>query len=112
MRTSGISRRDYERLSSESKDRAVALLKTIKEQLRRHFSLRFLSLDGRWEDLNPPRFLALPEDHYYHLIKGSRGVSPRYKMELLEKISEVYKLAKRTDTTESALERWLGNDKD
>jgi hypothetical protein len=72
--------------------------------------LRFLGLDGRWKELNPPRFLALPEDHYHRLIKGSRGVSSRYKQELLDKIEGLYRLLERADRTdEPALERWFGN---
>jgi len=109
MKSLGISRRDYERLPSETKVRVIALLEDIKKELRPRFSLRFLQLDGRWKDLNPPRFLALPEDHYHRLIKGSKGVTSRYKQELLDKIAELYELSSKPTSGASGLERWLEN---
>lgn len=97
-----------ERLSSETKSQAVVLLEEIKALLRPRFSLRFLGLDGRWKDLNPPRFLTLSEDHYERLIRGSRGVSSRYKRDLLDKTTELYKLSMKP-SKESGLEKWLEN---
>ena len=109
MKSPGISRRNYERLPSETKARLIALLEDIKKELRPRFSLRFLQLDGRWKDLNPPRFLALPEDHYHRLIKGSRGLTSRHKQELLDKIDELYELSSEPTSEAPGLERWLEN---
>ena len=83
-------------------------MEDIKELLRPRFSLRFLELDGRWKDLNPPRFLTLSEGHYQRLIMGSRGLRSRYKRDLLEKITELYKLSMKP-SKESGLEKWLEN---
>jgi hypothetical protein len=104
-----MSRRDYEMLPAETRVKAVDMLESIKKMLRARFSLRFLGHDGKWRDLTPPKFLALSEDHYHRLIKGSRGVTSRYKEELLDKIRELYELVDRSDKAEKqGLEQWLG----
>jgi hypothetical protein len=59
LASSRIIRRDHERLPSETKTEAVALLEDGRELLRPRFSLRFLGLTGRWKDLSPPRLLSL-----------------------------------------------------
>lgn len=107
MPAKGLTRRDYERLPSDTKAKAAELFAGIKTDLRRRFSLRFLSLDARWDDLSAWKFLALPEDHYIRLIKGSKGVTYRYKSDLLRRIAALYKLATPKQNDLTGLERWL-----
>jgi hypothetical protein len=98
MQTSmGITRRDYERLPSDVKSKAATLFANLKAGLQRHgFSLNFLGHDGLWKNLTPWKFLALPEDHYQRLVKGSKLVRPRPREDLLEQISELYNLVKQS----------------
>jgi len=52
-------------------------------------------------------FLALPEDHYQRLIRGSKLVRPRPREDLLEQISKLYDLVKQSPKLEdSGLEFW------
>ena len=102
-----LSRRDYERLPSDTKAKAVGCFESIKEELHDRFSLRFLSLDGRWDELTVWKFLALPEDHYVRLIKGSRHVTYRYKSDLLRRIATLYKLATPKQGELAGLENWI-----
>jgi hypothetical protein len=110
MRNSGISRRDYERLSPETKEKAVMLFESLKTELRAQgFSLRFLDLDGRWKELAAPTFLSKSQDDYSRLIRGSKWVRSRNKQDLLEKIAELYSIVTLTPKEkETHLERWLG----
>jgi hypothetical protein len=108
MQTQGISRRDYERLATETKLRIAESFDEIKGQLRRcGFSLRFLGMNGRWEDLTAPRFLALPEDHYRRLIMGSKWVTSAKRRDLVDKISELYRLTCKIKLDDTGLESWL-----
>jgi hypothetical protein len=104
----GVSRRDYERLPPNIKIEAATLFEVVKVQLRhRGFSLIFLGHDGRWKDLTAWRFLALPEDHYHRLVRGSKLVRPRPREDLLEQISELYRLVKQSPRLEDrSLEFW------
>jgi hypothetical protein len=109
MLTLGISRRDYERLPTDTKLKAISMLEGIKTELRRRgFSLRFLGHNGRWENLTPPVFVAFPEVYYERLIEGSRLVRLRPREEMLEQISELYRLVKQTTQLEDRdLEYWF-----
>jgi hypothetical protein len=109
MQTStGISRRDYERLPEDIKIKVVDLFESLKVELQHHgFSLNFLGHDGRWKNLTAWRFVSLPEDHYLRLVKGSKLVRPRPKEDLLEHISELYDLFKQSPKLEDrSLEFW------
>ena len=105
----GISRREYEQLPAEVKIRAVELFEVLKADLRhRGFSLNFLGHDGRWKDLTTWKFLALPEDHYQRLVRGSKLVRPRPREDLLEQISELYDLVKQSPKLEEgSIDSWF-----
>ncbi len=109
MQESGISRRDYERLPIEVKLRTAEVFEKLKHEFRDlGFSLKFLSLKGRWEDLTSAEFLALPSTHYERLITSSKWVRPRRKQDLIDQISEIYQLVRRAPKlTEIGLEHWL-----
>lgn len=108
METHGISRRDYERLPSETKSKIAESFAEIKTDLKRYgFSLRFLGIDGRWNNLNAPQFLALSENHFARLIMGSKWVTSTKRRDLVYKISELYKLASKSRLEDSGLEPWL-----
>jgi len=108
MRNTGISLRDYERLPTDIKVKAIALLEELKDELKHlGFSLSFLGFEGWWNDLNPPKFLALGEDHYRRLIRGSRWVRSQRKEDLIEEITQLFALAKQTPKEEqTGLDRW------
>jgi hypothetical protein len=84
------------------------MLEALKVNLRHHgFALKFLGHDGRWKDLVPWKFIALSEDHYVRLIGGAKWVRPRSREELLEQISELYRLVNQTPKLEDrSLEFW------
>ena len=109
MKTSmGITRCDYERLPTDVKIKAVTLFADLKTELQnRGFSLSFLGHDCRWKELAPWKFLALPEDHYHRLVRGSKLVRPRPREDLLEQISELYSLVRQAPRLEDrSLEFW------
>jgi len=102
-----LSRRDYERLTNQTKAQAAELFGDIKTDLHKRFTLTFLGLDGRWDKLSVWRFLALPEDHYIRLIKGSKGVRYHYKSDLLRRIAALYKLTTHKQEELAGLEKWF-----
>lgn len=105
----GISRRDYEHLPADVKIKAAALFETLKEEIQhRGFSLNFLGHKGRWKDLTPWKFLALPEEHYRRLITGSKLVRPRPREDLLEQITELYDLVRQSPKLEDgSIDSWF-----
>jgi hypothetical protein len=108
MQTRGISRGDYERLPQETKSKITESFADIKSQLQHcGFSLRFLGVDGRWKDLAPPRFFSQSEEHYHHLIMGSKWVTTTKRRDLVDKISELYGLASKVKLEDKGLEKWL-----
>jgi hypothetical protein len=108
MQTHGISRGDYERLPQDTKSEIEKLFDEIKGELRHcGFSLRFLGSDGHWKKLTAPKFLAHSEEHYCRLIMGSKWVTSAKRRELIEKISELHKLASKTNLDVIGLEKWL-----
>ena len=108
MQTRGISRRNYERLPQETRSKIEKLLDEIKDELRhRGFSLRFLGVDGLWKDLAAPRFFSQSEEHYHHLIMGSKWVTSTKRRDLVDKISELYGLASMVRLEDRGLEKWL-----
>ena len=107
MSGKALSRRDYERLPSDTKAKAAELFADIRSDLHKSFTLTFLSLDGQWDKLSVWKFLALPEDHYIRLIKGSRGITYHYKSNLLRRIAGLYKLAATKQGELAGLENWI-----
>jgi exopolyphosphatase/pppGpp-phosphohydrolase len=108
MRTRGVSRRDYERLSAETKSKLEGGVDEIKLDLRRYgFSLRFLGLSGRWKDITAPVFLAQTEEHYQRQIMGSKWVTATKRRDLVDRISELYGLASKASPEGKGLENWL-----
>jgi hypothetical protein len=88
--------------------RVITTLEEIKTELRhRGFSLKFLGFDGRWKDLTPWKFLAFSEDNYRRLISGAKWMRPRSREELLEQLSELYKIVNQApELEERSLEFW------
>ena len=108
MQTHGISRRDYERLPHETKLKIEKLFDEIKGELRhRGFSLRFIGVDSHWEELTPPVFFSQSEEHYHHLIMGSKWVTSTKRRDLVDKISELYRFASGVRLEDNGLEKWL-----
>jgi hypothetical protein len=108
MQSQGMSRGDYERLPQQTKSDIAELFAEIKSDLKRYgFSLRFLGVGGHWKDLNAPKVLSLPEDHYRRLIMGSKWVRSTKRRDLVDKISELYKLASKSRLEDCGLESWL-----
>jgi hypothetical protein len=108
MHTQGISRRDYERLPSVTKSKLADLFNEIKGDLRHcGFSLRFLGLSGRWKDVTTPNFLAQSEEHYHRQIMGSKWVTATKGRDLVDRISELYKLTSKDRLEEIGLETWI-----
>ncbi|MGO9646368.1 MAG: hypothetical protein ACLPY5_16670 [Candidatus Bathyarchaeia archaeon] len=108
MQTHGISRRDYERLPLDTKQKSATTLETIKAELRhRGFTLKFLGFDGRWKDLTPWKFLAFSEDNHRRLIAGAKWLRPRAREDILEKLAELYELVRQLPKVEEkSLEYW------
>jgi hypothetical protein len=104
-----ISLLDYEKLPAEVKMKANELLRELKDELRdARFSLKFLGFDAiRWVDLTAPKFLALGEEHYLRLVKGSKWLRSLRREDLCDRISELFKLVDRTPKQkQTGLDQW------